>query len=204
MLGLGAGDSAGEHDTMGLPTDSPMGRVEEGLQVVRTLLRDGHLDHSGTYYTVRDAELIPRGPRPTWPPILIGTLNPKPRMRRIVSQYADIWNGWLGYTDASPEAAEAQSDRSSKPALSTVATPRPWCEQRRFASTCLFRLPTSSGRAATHGLPRGHGGGAARSCRARDRPHPGGADDGRTRGSTGVRSGHSEPARLSSTERESG
>ena len=111
MLGLGAGDSAGEHDTMGLPTDSPMGRVEEGLQVVRTLLRDGHLDHSGTYYTVRDAELIPRGPRPTWPPILIGTLNPKPRMRRIVSQYADIWNGWLGYTDASPEAAEAQSDQ---------------------------------------------------------------------------------------------
>ena len=111
VLGLGAGDSAGEHEAMGLPTDSPISRFEEALQVVHALLRDGHLDHSGTYYTVREAELIPRGPRPKGPPILIGTLNPKPRMRRIVSQYADIWNGWLGYTDASAEAAQAQSDQ---------------------------------------------------------------------------------------------
>ena len=111
VLGLGAGDSTGEHETMGLPTDSPIGRFEEALQVVRTLLRDGHIEHSGPFYTLRDAVLVPRGPRPSGPPILIGTLNPKPRMRRIVSQYADIWNGWLGYTDASPEAAQAQSDQ---------------------------------------------------------------------------------------------
>jgi alkanesulfonate monooxygenase SsuD/methylene tetrahydromethanopterin reductase-like flavin-dependent oxidoreductase (luciferase family) len=39
---------------------------------------------------------------------LIGTLNPKPRMRRLVVEYADIWNGWLGYTDASPESAARQ------------------------------------------------------------------------------------------------
>ena len=29
-------------------------------------------------------------------------------MRRLVAQYADMWNGWLGYTDASPESAAAQ------------------------------------------------------------------------------------------------
>jgi alkanesulfonate monooxygenase SsuD/methylene tetrahydromethanopterin reductase-like flavin-dependent oxidoreductase (luciferase family) len=111
VLGLGAGDSSGEHETMGLPTDSPVSRFEEALQVVRSLLRDGHLDHSGPFYTVRDAVLLPRGPRPMGPPILIGTLNPKPRMRRIVAQNADIWNGWLGYTDASADAAKYQSDQ---------------------------------------------------------------------------------------------
>lgn len=111
VLGLGAGDSAGEHETMGLPTDSPVGRFEEALQIVRALLRDGHLDHSGPFYTLRDAQLVPRGPRPKGPPILIGTLNPRPRMRRIVAQYADVWNGWLGYTDASAEAAKVQSDQ---------------------------------------------------------------------------------------------
>src|SRR6266446_6434056 len=42
------------------------------------------------------------------PPIMIGTRNPKARMQRLVAQYADIWNGWLGYTDASPESAEKQ------------------------------------------------------------------------------------------------
>jgi alkanesulfonate monooxygenase SsuD/methylene tetrahydromethanopterin reductase-like flavin-dependent oxidoreductase (luciferase family) len=111
VLGLGAGDSAGEHQTMGLPIDSPVSRFEEALQIVRTLLRDGHLDHSGPFYTVRDAVLVPRGPRPEGPPILIGTLNPRPRMRRIVAQYADVWNGWLGYTDASAEAGQHQSDQ---------------------------------------------------------------------------------------------
>jgi alkanesulfonate monooxygenase SsuD/methylene tetrahydromethanopterin reductase-like flavin-dependent oxidoreductase (luciferase family) len=29
-------------------------------------------------------------------------------MRRLVAQYADIWNGWFGYTDASAEAAAEQ------------------------------------------------------------------------------------------------
>lgn len=111
VLGLGAGDSAGEHETMGLPTDSPIGRFEEALQVVRALLRDGHLDHSGPFYTLRDAELLPRGPRPHGPPLMIGTLNPRPRMRRLVAEYADLWNGWLGYTDASAEAARHQSDQ---------------------------------------------------------------------------------------------
>jgi len=28
-----------------------------------------------------------------------------------VAQYADVWNGWLGYTDASAEAAKVQSDQ---------------------------------------------------------------------------------------------
>jgi alkanesulfonate monooxygenase SsuD/methylene tetrahydromethanopterin reductase-like flavin-dependent oxidoreductase (luciferase family) len=111
VLGLGAGDSAGEHETIGLPTDSPVGRFEEALQIVRGLLRDGQIDYTGRFYSAREAQLVPRGPRPQGPPILIGTLNPRPRMRRIVAQYADIWNGWLGYTDASAEAARLQVDQ---------------------------------------------------------------------------------------------
>lgn len=109
VLGLGAGDSAGEHETMGLPTDSPVSRFEEALQIVRTLLREGEVDFQGRFYSAREARLVPRGPRPQGPPILIGTLNPKPRMRRLVAQYADVWNGWLGYTDASAAAAAAQN-----------------------------------------------------------------------------------------------
>lgn len=108
VLGLGAGDSAGEYETLGLPQDHPVGRFEEALQVVSGLLRDGEIDFQGTYYSARNVKLIPRGPRPGGPPLLIGTLNPRPRMRRLVAQYADVWNGWLGYTDASAEAAGEQ------------------------------------------------------------------------------------------------
>lgn len=111
VLGLGAGDSAGEHTTLGLPTDSPVSRFEEALQIIKGLLRDGEIDYSGRFYNAREAALIPRGPRPQGPPILIGTLNPRPRMRRIVADYADVWNGWLGFTDASAEAAKLLVDQ---------------------------------------------------------------------------------------------
>lgn len=108
VLGLGAGDSAGEHEMMGLPTDAPVSRFEEVLQIVRGLFRDGRIDYQGRFHSIREGVLLPRGPRAGGPPILIGTMNPRPRMGRIVAEYADIWNGWLGYTDAYPEAARAQ------------------------------------------------------------------------------------------------
>jgi len=41
--------------------------------------------------------------------MMVGTFNPSPRMQRLVVQYADIWNAFLGYGIASPEAAAAAS-----------------------------------------------------------------------------------------------
>jgi alkanesulfonate monooxygenase SsuD/methylene tetrahydromethanopterin reductase-like flavin-dependent oxidoreductase (luciferase family) len=108
VLGLGAGDSEGEHLTFGFPHEQRVGRFEEALQITRDLFSKDTLDYDGAHHRLRGARLLPGGPRQGGPPILIGTLNPGPRMRRLVAQYADIWNGWLGYTDASPESAAAQ------------------------------------------------------------------------------------------------
>jgi alkanesulfonate monooxygenase SsuD/methylene tetrahydromethanopterin reductase-like flavin-dependent oxidoreductase (luciferase family) len=105
---LGAGDSQGEHNTFGFPYEQPVTRFEEALQVIKGLFQTDSLDFDGTHHRFRGARLLPPGPRPGGPPILIGTLNPGPRMRRLVAQYADIWNGWLGYTDASAESAATQ------------------------------------------------------------------------------------------------
>ncbi len=108
VLGLGAGDSEGEHTTFGFSYEQPVSRFEEALMIVKGLFQPDSLDFDGAHHRLRGARLLPRGPRPEGPPILIGTLNPGPRMRRLVAQYADIWNGWLGYTDASAESAAMQ------------------------------------------------------------------------------------------------
>jgi alkanesulfonate monooxygenase SsuD/methylene tetrahydromethanopterin reductase-like flavin-dependent oxidoreductase (luciferase family) len=108
VLGLGAGDSLGEHNTFGFPHEQPVSRFEETLQVIKGLFQAGALDFDGAHHRLRGARLLPGDPRVGGPPILIGTLNPGPRMRRLVAQYADIWNGWLGYTDASAESAATQ------------------------------------------------------------------------------------------------
>jgi alkanesulfonate monooxygenase SsuD/methylene tetrahydromethanopterin reductase-like flavin-dependent oxidoreductase (luciferase family) len=56
------------------------------------LLRQGAIDFAGKYYTARECELRPRGPRPNGPPLLMGTTSP--RMLRLCATYCDYWNVW--------------------------------------------------------------------------------------------------------------
>jgi len=108
ILGLGSGDSEGEHHTFGFPTEQRVGRFEETLQITKRLFANETVDFDSTHHQLKRLRLLPAAHRKGGPPIMIGTLNPKARMQRLVAQYADIWNGWLGYTDASPESAEKQ------------------------------------------------------------------------------------------------
>jgi len=103
ILGLGSGDVAYEHHAFGLPFDHAVSRFEEALEIITTLLRTGYCDYHGTYYEVNELTLEPRGPRPNGPPILIGTLATGKRMLRLTAQYADLWNGWLGYGRSWPD-----------------------------------------------------------------------------------------------------
>jgi probable F420-dependent oxidoreductase len=90
ILGLGAGWHEPEYTAFGFPFDHRVSRFEEALQIITALLRSGHVDFEGTYYTARDCELRPRGPRPAGPPIVVGTSSP--RMLRLTARYADGWN----------------------------------------------------------------------------------------------------------------
>src|SRR5207237_2374856 len=93
VLGLGAGDSEGEHLTFGFPHKQRVGRFEESLQIIKKLFNAESTDFDGVHHQLRAARLLLAGRRRGGPPILIGTLNPRPRMRRLVVQYAEVWNG---------------------------------------------------------------------------------------------------------------
>ena len=90
VLGLGAGWHEPEYHAFGLPFDRKVGRLEEALQIISALLRKGHVDFEGHFYSARDCEITPRGPRPEGPPILIG--GQRPRMLRLAATYADIYD----------------------------------------------------------------------------------------------------------------
>jgi probable F420-dependent oxidoreductase len=90
ILGLGAGWHKPEYDAFGFPHDHRVSRFEEALKIIHSLLRTGHVDFEGQYYSARDCELRPRGPRPEGPPILIGSSSP--RMMNLMATYADYWN----------------------------------------------------------------------------------------------------------------
>jgi probable F420-dependent oxidoreductase len=90
ILGLGAGWHKPEYDAFGFPHDHRVSRFEEALKIIHSLLRTGHVDFEGQYYSARDCELRPRGPRSEGPPILIGSSSP--RMMNLMATYADYWN----------------------------------------------------------------------------------------------------------------
>jgi probable F420-dependent oxidoreductase len=90
ILGLGAGWHEPEYAAFGFPYDHRVSRFEEAIQIITALLRRGHVDFEGAYYTARDCELRPRGPRPEGPPILVGGNGE--RMLRLTARYADAWN----------------------------------------------------------------------------------------------------------------
>jgi probable F420-dependent oxidoreductase len=101
ILGLGAGWHDYEYRAFGYPFDHRVSRFEEALTIIAGLLREGQIDFAGRYYSARECELRPRGPRPNGPPILVGAHGE--RMLRLAARHADAWNAdWYVRPDEVP------------------------------------------------------------------------------------------------------
>jgi len=116
VLGVGAGWLQDEFDAFGFPFDHRVDRFAEAIHIIHGLLRTGRVDFTGQYYQVCELELRPRGPRPSGPPILVGTTGP--RMLRLAARYADVWDTNFRPADELPalqatlDAACAEEDRA--------------------------------------------------------------------------------------------
>lgn len=114
VLGLGAGWNELEYRAYGFPFEQRVSRFEEAFTIIRTLLRDGRVDFDGRFYQLRDCELLPRGPRPDGPPLLIGSNGE--RMLSIALPHVQAWNSWYsGFSNRVDEvpALLGQIDRAA-------------------------------------------------------------------------------------------
>lgn len=93
LFGIGAGNTAdSDYEAFGFPTDHRYSRFAEAIEIIHTLLKTGACDFSGEYYTVKESELVLRGPNPTGPSINIAAGGPK--MIELVALFGDAWNWW--------------------------------------------------------------------------------------------------------------
>jgi probable F420-dependent oxidoreductase len=109
ILGLGAGWNETEYRAFGYPFDHRVDRFEEALTIITGLLREGAVDFAGRYHQARDCLLLPRGPRPQGPPIMIGTTGP--RMLQLAAAHADAWNAWFSWYGNTPEGLAALREK---------------------------------------------------------------------------------------------
>lgn len=97
ILGIGSGWHDPEFDAFGYPADHKVGRFEEALTIIRSLIREGRADFDGRWMTARDAVLVP----PARPDIPILIAAKRPRMLDLTARHADAWNvAWFGMPDA--------------------------------------------------------------------------------------------------------
>jgi probable F420-dependent oxidoreductase len=140
ILGLGAGWNETEFRAFGVPFDHRIARFEEAFTIIRSLLRDGAVDFEGTYYSARDCELLPRGPRTAGPPLMIGSIGE--RMLRIATPHVDSWNAWFADTRNSPAGVAAL--RAKVDAACVEVGRDPAAIERTVA--VLVRFPGGTGR----------------------------------------------------------
>jgi alkanesulfonate monooxygenase SsuD/methylene tetrahydromethanopterin reductase-like flavin-dependent oxidoreductase (luciferase family) len=117
VLGLGAGWHKPEFDAYGVPFDHRASRFEEAFTIIRTLLREGAIDFAGQYYQARDCELVPRGPSPNGPALMVGSKGD--RVLDLTMPYVDAWNAWHLWWKNDPAqlpALLAEVDRAAEKA----------------------------------------------------------------------------------------
>jgi alkanesulfonate monooxygenase SsuD/methylene tetrahydromethanopterin reductase-like flavin-dependent oxidoreductase (luciferase family) len=102
ILVLGAGWYEPEYQAYGFPFEKPVGHFEEALKILRLLLGEGQADFSGEYHEAFECELRARSARAR-APILIGALAHAPRMLRLTTEHADMWNAWLVFGRSHPD-----------------------------------------------------------------------------------------------------
>ena len=129
VLGVGAGWNRVEFEAFGLPYDRRFARFAEAFTIVRTLLKEGRIDHRGEFHTLVDCELLPRPSRSGGPPLLVGSNGP--RMLALTLPYVSAWNSWYTDFDNDPErvaplvatidAACQKAGRPSEEVAKTVA-----------------------------------------------------------------------------------
>lgn len=93
-LGIGGGWYEGEHQMFGV--DFPkylerLARLNEGIQVIKSLWSEEKVTFSGQYYILNNAEMNPK-PVQTHVPIIMGGMGEK--TLEVVAQHADEWNSY--------------------------------------------------------------------------------------------------------------
>jgi F420-dependent oxidoreductase-like protein len=119
-LGLGAGWFQAEHHMFGIAFPDPAERVarfREAVEIVDQLLRNDETTYAGRFYQVREARFRPRPIQRPRPPLTLA--GHKPKMLRIVAEYADVWNSF-----GTVDEIHARADTLNELCLASGRDPR--------------------------------------------------------------------------------
>jgi F420-dependent oxidoreductase-like protein len=135
---IGAAWNEPEHRELGIPfppTAERMDRLEEGIQILRSLFTEENVTFEGRYSRLEGATYRPLPVQQPHPPIWVGGEGRR-RTLPIAGRYADAWHGWArdaaelaeiaGIIDRAAE--DAGRDPASILRASSLSISEPWDE----------------------------------------------------------------------------
>ncbi len=141
-LGLGAAWNQPEHEELGIPFPrirERAERLEEGIEVMRTLMTKDRATSKGRHYQLDDATYRPRPIQKPHPPIWIGAEGEQ-LMLPIVGRQADAWHAYGSWTALARKskivdehARRAGRDPTAILRSSSLSLSRSWDEVRQSA-----------------------------------------------------------------------
>ncbi len=139
-FGIGAGWAPAEHDMFGIDVEYAVGRLSEGLEVMKALWSQERSSFDGRHYHLRDAVANPKPVQVPHPPIWIGA-GGEQLMLPIVARQADAWHAF-GSEEAMARksrllddlAAKAGRDPKAILRSASLSLSRPWDQVRRRAA----------------------------------------------------------------------
>ncbi len=91
LVAVGPGSSPLDYATVGIDFDERWPRLDEAVEVLRTLWQRRDEPFVGRYYSTEGIELLPAPARPDGPPLWIGSWGSDAGLRRV----ARLADGWL-------------------------------------------------------------------------------------------------------------
>jgi len=91
FVGIGPGSSAHDYEIVGLDYEERWKRVDEAIQILRSLWSVNKNDFSGRFYSATGINLEPKPLQKPHPPILVGSWGSDAGLRRV----ARLGDGWL-------------------------------------------------------------------------------------------------------------
>ncbi len=107
-MGIGAGWLRSEYEQVGIPFDAPgvrIRRLEEGVQVIKSLWTEESVTFSGAHYTIANLQGTPQPLQRPHPPILIG--GGGKRLLSLAGRVADIVNFIPRMGEAGPDITDS-------------------------------------------------------------------------------------------------
>lgn len=116
VLGVGTGWNAHEFQSLDVPREQRGRLLDEGVQLIKRLWTENHVDFDGKLISVSDVSVEPKPLQVPHPPIWFGSFGPEikeftPLVDRVLERIGRLGDGWVPLTYSTPGRRMIEPER---------------------------------------------------------------------------------------------